>query len=126
LLPVHFVVEAILGGSAVLLGVALWLEPAAAAPLAAIVALACGAHLLFVLGETTLTHPTAHARLAVHEMTAGRYRAFFLTSLPLVTIGIAAPFSAEALAALAALAAVVGVLAYEHAYVQAGQAVPLA
>jgi len=126
LLPVHFVVEAILGGAAVLIGVALLLEPAAVAPLATLVALACGAHLLFILGETTLTHPTAHARLAVHEMTGGRYRAFFLTSLPLVMIGIAAPFSAGAPAALAALVAAVGLLAYEHAYVQAGQAVPLA
>lgn len=127
LLPVHFVVEAILGGSAALIPVALWLEPAAVGPLAGLVAAASGAHLLFVLGETTLTHPTAHARLAVHEMTGGRYRAFFLASVVLVLLGVAAPFAPVAvLAAPAALAALIGLLAYEHAYVQAGQAVPLA
>ena len=126
LLPVHFVVEAILGGSAALIPAALWLEPTAVGQLAGLVAAASAAHLLFVLGETTLTHATAHARLAVHEMTGGRYRDFFLTSVVLVMVGIAAPLASGPLTALAALAALAGLLAYEHAYVQAGQAVPLA
>ena len=127
LLPAHFVVEAALAGGAALLPVAVWLEPAAVAPLASVVAGAALLHLLFVLGETTLTHPTAHARLAVHEMTGGRYRRFFLTSVVLVALGMVAPFApAPVLAALAAATGLVGLLAYEHAYVRAGQAVPLA
>ena len=127
LLPIHFVVEAVLGGTAVLIPVALWLEPTAVVPLAGVMAAASGAHLLLVLGETTLTHPTAHARLAVHEMTGGRYRDFFLASVVLVLAGIAAPFAPGAtFSAIAGLAALAGLLAYEHAYVQAGQAVPLA
>lgn len=127
LLPVHFVVEAILGGSAALIPAAILLEPLAVAPLAGLVAAMSGAHLLFVLGETTLTHPTAHARLAVHEMTGGRYRDFFITSVVLVALGISAPFAPGMIfTAIAALAALAGLLAYEHAYVQAGQAVPLA
>ncbi len=127
LLPAHFVVEAILGGSAVIMAAALWLEPASVEPLAWLVAGSCAVHLLFVLGETTLTHPTAHARLAVHEMTGGTYRWFFLAGVVLVLAGLAGPLSPEpSLAVLAALTAVAGLLAYEHAYVQAGQAVPLA
>ena len=126
LLPVHFVVEAILGGSAALIPTALWLEPTAVGPLAGLVAATSAAHLLFVLGETTLTHATAHARLAVHEMTGGRYRDFFLAGVVLVMVGIVAPLTSGPLTALAALAALAGLLAYEHAYVQAGQAVPLA
>ena len=36
------------------------------------------------LGEVTLTHPTAHARLAIEEMTGGRYRGFFWAGVALV------------------------------------------
>ena len=127
LLPVHFVVEALLGGAAILGVSAVLLEPAAVAPLLAVVAAASALHLLFVLGETTLGHPTAHARLAVHEMTGGRYRGYFAASVCLVAIGLAAPFVPSGIvAAVAAVAAAGGLLAYEHAYVQAGQAVPLA
>ena len=49
-------------------------EPAAVRPLLWIVAGSGLLHLLLVAGEATLTHATAHARLAAHEMTAGRYR----------------------------------------------------
>jgi hypothetical protein len=79
-------------------------------------------HLLMVWGETTLTHPTAHARLAVSEMTSGRYRTIFWLSIALSVIGVFAPFLELASVAFA----LVGLLLYEHAYVQAGQSVPLA
>jgi hypothetical protein len=78
--------------------------------------------LLLVAGEVTLTHPTAHVRLAVEEMTGGRYRAFFWAGVALVGIALAAPW----LGAAAAPLALAGLLAHEHAYVQAGQSVPLA
>jgi len=75
-----------------------------------------------VVGETTLTHPTAHARLATHEMTGGHYARFFWVGIGLIAIAALAPL----LGPIAAPFALVGLLAHEHAYVQAGQSVPLA
>jgi Fe-S-cluster-containing dehydrogenase component/formate-dependent nitrite reductase membrane component NrfD len=122
LLPPHLFVQATLAGSGVLALVALWLDAAALSPLLWTLAAASAAHLLMVAGELTLTHPTAHARLAVWEMTRGRYRLFFWLGLALSAAGLAAPW----LGAAAAPLALVGLLLFEHAYVQAGQAVPLA
>jgi hypothetical protein len=79
-------------------------------------------HLLLVAGEATLPHPTAHARLAAWEMTGGRYRHCFRIGLALAAVAVAAPWIGGA----AAVAALAGILAHDHAYVQAGQAVPLA
>ncbi len=122
LLPPHLVVQAALAGSAVTLIGAALLEPAASATLGAWLAVAAAAHLLLVAGAVTLTHPTAHARLAVHEMTAGRFAAIFWLGVGLVAVGLLAPV----LGPIAAAAALMGLLAHEHAYVQAGQSVPLA
>jgi len=55
-------------------------------------------------------------------MVSGRYRKFFRAGIVLATAGLAAPW----IGALAAPFALVGLLAFEHAYVQAGQSVPLA
>jgi hypothetical protein len=85
----------------------------------------CGSsavHLLFVLGETTLAHSTAHAHLATWEMVRGRYRTWFWLGALLVAAGVMAPWSGVVVAPIALL----GLLCFEHAYVQAGQAVPLA
>jgi Fe-S-cluster-containing dehydrogenase component len=79
-------------------------------------------HLVLLLGELTITHGTAHARLAAREMTRGRYAVWFWVGAVLVANALVAPL----VGAWAAIPALVGVLAYEHAYVQAGQAVPLA
>lgn len=122
LLPPHFLVQAVLAGSAALLPCAAWLEPGLVSPLAWLLGAACLLHLLLVLGEITLAHPTAHARLATQEMTAGKFRSYFWAGAGLVLVGLFAPW----LGSLAGLAGLVGLLAHEHAYVQAGQAVPLA
>jgi hypothetical protein len=55
-------------------------------------------------------------------MTRGRYAGFFWTGVALVAAGLLAPLAAP----VAGLAALTGLLAHEHAYVQAAQAVPLA
>jgi hypothetical protein len=79
-------------------------------------------HLLLIWGEATLPHGTAHARLAQWEMTTGRYSSWFWAGIVLSMTGLAAPW----LGAWVAVPALIGLLAYEHAYVQAAQAVPLA
>jgi formate-dependent nitrite reductase membrane component NrfD len=122
LLPPHLLVQAVLAGAAALLPVAAAVDPEAVPALARTLAAAAGAHLLLVAGELTLTHATAHARLAVHEMTRGRHRAAFRLGVAATAVALAAPW----MGAWAAPFALLGLFAYEHAYVQAGQAVPLA
>jgi Fe-S-cluster-containing dehydrogenase component len=122
LLPPHLFIQSLLLGSAALMPLALWLEPAAVAPLAWTLGAASLIHLLMVWGEVSLTHPTAHARMAVREMTRGRYSAFFLTGIILTLACVFAP----ALGVAASPLALVGLALHEHAYVQAGQSVPLA
>jgi Fe-S-cluster-containing dehydrogenase component/formate-dependent nitrite reductase membrane component NrfD len=122
LLPPHLLVQSLLLGAAALLPFAAWLEPRAVAPLAWTLGASSLLHLLLVWGEVTLTHPTAHAALAVREMTRGRYSAFFRTGLLLTLGGVGAPWLGVAAAPLA----LTGLLLHEHAYVQAGQSVPLA
>jgi len=129
LLPPHLAVQAILAGSAALLPVAAWRGDAVLEPLGWVVGAAALAHLLLVLGEVTLPHVTAHAKLATHAMTGGRYRAPFWAGLALVAAGTAAFAGGTWLSAgawAAGVAALAGLALYEHAYVQAGQSVPLA
>lgn len=125
LLPPHLLVQAALAGSAATLLAALVLEPGAVGAISWWLAAASAAHLLFEAGEITLSHPTAHARLAVHELSAGRYSPFFWIGVGLVAVGVLAPLLGPVVA-IAAIAALIGLLAGEHAYVQAGQSVPLA
>jgi hypothetical protein len=88
------------------------------------VILACAAavHVVLVAGEITQPHVTAHARLAVHEMTLGSQWLPFGISMVVILAAVAAPWIGTPATALA----LPGLLAYEHAYVQAGQRVPLA
>ncbi|HEX6469017.1 MAG TPA: 4Fe-4S dicluster domain-containing protein [Streptosporangiaceae bacterium] len=122
LLPAHLLVQAGLAGAAALLPFAAWLEAGAVTPLGWVLAGAAAAHVLLVLGEVTVGHPTEHAHLAVRAMTRGRYARLFWAGLALTAAGAAAPVAGAWVAPLA----LAGLLAYEHAYVQAGQSVPLA
>ena len=87
-----------------------------------VLAVSAALHLFCVWGETNLTHVTAHARLATWEMVHGRFHRFFLASVLLTLTALLAPWGGT----LVALPALLGLLAFEHAYVQAGQSVPLA
>jgi len=122
LLPPHLLVQALMAGAAVLAPIAAWTAPDALPWLLWMLAASAAAHLLLVAGETSVTHGTAHARLAVHEMVNGRFRAHFWIGVAGVGAGLLAPWLGSAVATLP----LVGLIAYEHAYVQAGQAVPLA
>ena len=119
LLPPHLVIQALLAGASALYPFA---DGELAVTLEFVIASTATVHLLLLVAEHSLTHPTAHARLAMAEMTRGRFRAYFWAGF--VLIGVAA--TAPVLGMPAAAAALLGLLAYEHAYVQSAQSVPLA
>jgi Fe-S-cluster-containing dehydrogenase component/formate-dependent nitrite reductase membrane component NrfD len=122
LLVPQFVVQALMAGSAAGLMAAVWAAPEALSLLATATAGASVLHVLIVAGEAGLAHPTAHAELAAHAMISGRYAPVFWVSIALMMAGAITPWAG----ALAAPLALGGLLAYEHAYVQSGQSVPLA
>ena len=122
LLPPHIAVQAVLAGSAVILLVAEAIGRGPREELAWLLGGSAFVHLLLVAGEVLMPHPTAHARLAAWEMWRGRYRSSFWAGVVLAAAALLAP----AIGWLAAPLALAGLLAHEHAYVQAGQAVPLA
>ena len=120
LLPPHLLVQALLAGSGALmlltpagLGIgALWVFKGSVA-----------VHLALALGEASMGHPTAHAALAASNMIRGRYATYYWGGLGLALAGL---ILVAVLPGLGVTAALVGLLSYEHAYVQAGQSVPLA
>jgi Fe-S-cluster-containing dehydrogenase component/formate-dependent nitrite reductase membrane component NrfD len=124
LLPVHLAVQAVLAGAAGLLPFAqLYAESdATISAIEITLAIAAGVHVLLVWGELTVPHVTAHAHLAMHEMTRGRFARAFWVGIVCVCVAVAAPWLGWVVAPFA----LVGLLAHEHAYVQAGQSVPLA
>ena len=122
LLAPHMLVQAVLAGAAVMIPFAEWLAPGAVGSLNWLLVGAAAGHLIAVAAEVSMPHPTTHAHLAVAELRSGRYAPVFWLSVALIAVALFAPLVGVA-AAACALAAL---LAYEHAYVQAGQAVPLA
>ena len=123
LLAPHLAVQAVLAGAAALLPLMAWLSSGRAVTAVEVtLATAAAAHLLLVAGETTLPHVTAHAHLANQELVRGKFARFFWPGLACVAAAVSAPWIGVAAAPLALF----GLLAHEHAYVQAGQSVPLA
>jgi Fe-S-cluster-containing dehydrogenase component/formate-dependent nitrite reductase membrane component NrfD len=123
LLPVHLLVQACLAGSAtLLLGARLLNEMPVVEPLLTLLVTMSAIHVLLVCCEVTLPHVTAHVKLATREMTRGRFRGYFWTGLTLIGASVLGTW----LGIIAAPLALIGLMAHEHAYVQAGQAVPLA
>ncbi len=133
LLPPHLSFQAVLAGSAVLLVVSqffvagqelIWLTR--------ILAISSFIHLLMIWGEVSLTHPTSHARLAIWEMVRGRYKTEFWMGIILSFLGGLLPLLAMLNAFDMSYGiggspfALIGLMLFEHAYVQAGQSVPLA
>ncbi len=125
LLPPHFLVQAVLAGSAAAIPLAWVFAEEAVGDLGIVLAVSVAVHLLMVLGEMTLAHPTTHARVAAHNLRSGRLGRFFWAGIVLAGVGLLAPL-ATGVALVVAPVALVGLLAHEHAYVQAGQSVPLA
>ena len=132
LLPPHMAVQSIVAGAAALLPVASRLEPSSLPSLQWTLFAFVFLHVLFALGEISLPHVTAHARLATWEMTKGRYGKYFqLGGVLSIAAGLVPWMAVAGIPSFAggllfAAVALVGLLAHEHAYVQAGQSVPLA
>jgi Fe-S-cluster-containing dehydrogenase component/formate-dependent nitrite reductase membrane component NrfD len=144
LLPPHLLVQALLLGSALVLPIAARFEGTRpsmtfidAVPLTVVASLWLLAgtsllHVLMIWGEVSLTHSTAHARLAIWEMVRGRYQSEFWMGISLSVLGGALPwlaifgFVSTSIGIGGAPLALIGLMLFEHAYVQAGQSVPLA
>ena len=122
LLPPHLLIQCLMAGAGVMSLLAPIWDGSATAVLRLCFAGAAAVHLLMVAGEVTLPHVSAHAQLAVMEMTRGRFSRWFWAGTLLTVAGLLAPWTGGAVVALGLM----GLAAYEHAYVQAGQAVPLA
>jgi len=123
LLAPHLAVQAFLAGGAATIPLAVAFSTSTVVHGAEVVlAIAAGVHLLVVADEATTGHPTAHARLAMDEILRGRFAWWFWASVVAVAVAVAAP----AIGVSAVPFALLGLLAYEHAYVQGGQSVPLA
>jgi Fe-S-cluster-containing dehydrogenase component len=144
LLPPHLLVQALLLGAGILLPVLVFLEEDSSgissiqtptqliSTSLSILAVTSLLHVLMIWGEVSLTHSTAHARVAIWEMTHGRYRHSFWMGLALSMLGglfsglAIFNFVSLTLGVAGAPLALIGLMLYEHAYVQAGQSVPLA
>jgi Fe-S-cluster-containing dehydrogenase component/formate-dependent nitrite reductase membrane component NrfD len=140
LLPLHLLIQATMMGAGALLGLGALVELSpdllAAARIGFVLSLALD---LFVIlfGELGIPHASEVAARAAHEIRHGRHAKTFWWGaiglghgVPLVLVGLLlalpslAPLVAGVLAAVAAVAAIVGLYAYEHAFVMAPQEIP--
>ena len=85
LLPAHLFVQALVAGAAILI-----LVEGGGVPGAMMAALrwTLAGHLVLVLGEASMRHPTAHATLAARAMTRGEYAHFFWVAVALVVLAL--------------------------------------
>jgi formate-dependent nitrite reductase membrane component NrfD len=130
LLPVHLLIQALMAGSGALLGLAVFVELAPG--LLALAKLTFGVGLgldLFMLlfGEFGIAHASEIAARAAHEISRGKYAKQFW--LGAIVLGHVVPLALLLLPgavapACAALLALVGLYAYEHAFVMAPQEIP--
>ena len=95
---------------------------------------AVAVHFLLILMEVFGSHSNSHVAAAAHTITHGQLSSIFyglfvvvgvLVPGILLVFALLAPGAQPVLLALAGLAALVGLFAYEHCFVVAGQAVPL-
>ncbi len=129
----HLLVQAILAGSGALLLVGLLTAPTAGEVrfLLTCVVVAAALHLLLLTLEHVGRHPSRQAATAAGLMILGQYaREFWLGAVaaPIVAIALASfaiPGAMSAVGALAGALVQPGLLAYETAFVRAGQDVPL-
>jgi Fe-S-cluster-containing dehydrogenase component/formate-dependent nitrite reductase membrane component NrfD len=129
-------VQAVLAGSAVLgmLALALGSGPVLGSYLTITLLLAIILHTLLVLIEVFGAHTNHHVALAANYMSRGGlkdvfWRLFFLVGsiipIAMLIVALLVPAGQALLLALAGVLALLGLFAYEHCFVTAGQIVPL-
>ena len=132
LLVPAFISHAVVAGSATLLVVSGFvdLESAGVTGLQLSLLISLAVFLALSLGELLNLHPTPHASIAARNMWRGRYRLYYWAGvflggiIPLALIGLALANAPDWTYIAASASALAGLLAYEHAYIQAGQSVP--
>jgi Fe-S-cluster-containing dehydrogenase component/formate-dependent nitrite reductase membrane component NrfD len=122
LLPAHLAVQTVLAGAAAVTLLTPSLSHSTREILGRVIAIAAGAHLFMAASEVVQPHGTEHARLAARNLVTGRLGRFFWVGSALAGVAVAGAW----LPVIAAICALPGLLAYEHAYVQAAQSVPMA
>jgi formate-dependent nitrite reductase membrane component NrfD len=135
LLPVLIVQAALAGSSALgLLAWALGEGSTLASLLKTILLVALALHGLLALIEVFGSHTNSHVAAAARYMVRGPLQIIFwgpffaigtLIPLLMLVIGLLAPAASLALLGIAGVFALVGLFAYEHCFVTAGQVVPL-
>ncbi|MGH2482384.1 MAG: hypothetical protein ACRDHW_22275, partial [Ktedonobacteraceae bacterium] len=95
---------------------------------------AIGTHVLLVLMEVFGSHSNSHIAAAARTISRGGLRGIFWnlfillgSVLPLILLSVALllPTAQPVLLGLAGICALIGLFAYEHCFVAAGQSVPL-
>lgn len=95
---------------------------------------AIAVHVLLILIEVVGSHSNSHVATAAHYITHGRLRTIFwglfvsvgaVLPIAICIIALLVPIVEPMLLALAGIAALVGLFAYEHCFVVAGQVVAL-
>lgn len=129
-LPLHFLSQAVLAGAASYSLAGLFLPLSASALWVVHITLLVSAamHLSLIVSEMVMPHPILDAKRAADQMIRGQFRGYFWTGLmggAVLPLIFSFFFGNFILLVCAAVLALVGLLAYEHAYVQAGQSVPL-
>jgi formate-dependent nitrite reductase membrane component NrfD/ferredoxin len=136
LLPASLLAQAVIAGAG---GLAVWSAATGAPatllrPLAVTLLVAILAHAALIALELGMPHTTANAAWGVRALARGEQARLFwgggvglgiVAALALVIAALALPAIQGLLLALAGIAAFAGMAAYEHAFVQAGQAAPL-
>jgi Fe-S-cluster-containing dehydrogenase component/formate-dependent nitrite reductase membrane component NrfD len=135
LLPILLVQATIAGASA--LGLLSWplnIGSSASTLLTIILLSAITLHVFLVMLEVFGSHSNSHVTTAAHYMRSGRLKDIFwgpffaigsIFPLVMLVIALFVPAAQSALLGFAGIFALVGLFAYEHCFVTAGQIVPL-
>jgi len=135
LLPI-LLVQAVIAGAAVL-GLLSWplnIGRPVSTSIMIILLIAIILHILLIMIEVFGSHSNSHIATAAHYMWSGRLKDTFwgiffalgsLLPITMLCIALVVPDAQPALLGLAGILALIGIFAYEHCFVTAGQIVPL-
>ncbi len=129
-LPLHLFSQATLAGAALysLLGLLFPMSSSALSIVHITLLVALATHLILIVSDSVIPHSLVGARRAAHQMIFGKYRTYYWTGILVGTLPpllIAIFTSNLGFMAVGSVLALIGLMTYEHAYVQAGQSIPL-